>query len=271
MAPRYESAQAAYAAWAALYDANADQETRLKPGMEPDDAWATRVDVFRPGRPVPPDVPVTVGLLQPSDTLLDVGAGSGLRTLALAPHVAAVRALDGSPAMTEALREEARSVSNLEVLEPTFWPPAQGLGQSDVVYAAQVTYYVREIDAFLDAFEAHARRLCLIVSGERAGGSPPPDVFTAVHGEPYAELPARDELISVLEARGASPAVERVGLDDWPQPALSDAIMRVLCFVTEGTQQDAILKAALRARFGEDPPRYRAFSEYAVIAWEPPA
>ena len=40
---------------------------------------------------------------QPSDVCVDLGAGTGFVTTALAPLVASVRAVDISPAMTEAL------------------------------------------------------------------------------------------------------------------------------------------------------------------------
>jgi protein-L-isoaspartate O-methyltransferase len=44
---------------------------------------------------------------QPSDICVDLGAGTGFVTTALAPLVASVRAVDISPAMTEALAERA--------------------------------------------------------------------------------------------------------------------------------------------------------------------
>jgi ubiquinone/menaquinone biosynthesis C-methylase UbiE len=44
---------------------------------------------------------------QPSDVCVDLGAGTGFVTTALAPLVASVRAVDISPAMTEALAERA--------------------------------------------------------------------------------------------------------------------------------------------------------------------
>lgn len=271
MSARYATPQAAYDAWAAIYDAGAEQDARLRHAPKQEDRWATMVDFFRPRESESPDVAATAKHLRPSDTLLDVGAGAGLRTLPLASRVAEVRALDPSPAMVAGLREEAAALSNLEVLDAMPWPPPEPLGASDVVFSAQVVYYVREIDAFLDAYEAHARRLCIVTIAERSGGSPPTDVFAAVHGEPYAEQPASEELIQVLEARGITPSVERIGLSDWSRPSVPYAAIRRNCLVTEGTAQDAILKRELLARFGPDMlSDYRAFHEFAVIAWEPP-
>jgi tRNA/tmRNA/rRNA uracil-C5-methylase (TrmA/RlmC/RlmD family) len=44
---------------------------------------------------------------QPSDVCVDLGAGTGFVTTALAPLVASVHAVDISPAMTEALADRA--------------------------------------------------------------------------------------------------------------------------------------------------------------------
>jgi ubiquinone/menaquinone biosynthesis C-methylase UbiE len=46
---------------------------------------------------------------RPDDVVVDVGAGTGLLSLALAPHVRAVWAVDSSPAMSDYLRVKAAS------------------------------------------------------------------------------------------------------------------------------------------------------------------
>ena len=48
---------------------------------------------------------------KPSDVCVDLGAGSGFVTTALAPLVASVHAVDISPAMTEALAERGVPLS----------------------------------------------------------------------------------------------------------------------------------------------------------------
>jgi ubiquinone/menaquinone biosynthesis C-methylase UbiE len=50
---------------------------------------------------------------QPDEHILDLGTGTGLITLALAPHVHTVTALDISPAMLERLHVHAASAGVL--------------------------------------------------------------------------------------------------------------------------------------------------------------
>jgi ubiquinone/menaquinone biosynthesis C-methylase UbiE len=55
---------------------------------------------------------------QPGHTVVDLGSGTGLLSLAFAPHVARVWAIDSSPAMVEYLRAKSRSaeLSNVETV-----------------------------------------------------------------------------------------------------------------------------------------------------------
>jgi ubiquinone/menaquinone biosynthesis C-methylase UbiE len=61
---------------------------------------------------------------QPSDVCVDLGAGTGFVTTALAPLVASVRAVDISPAMTEALAERAVDAGPEYPATPEFWQQA---------------------------------------------------------------------------------------------------------------------------------------------------
>lgn len=64
---------------------------------------------------------IAAARLQCSDRVLDIGAGTGLLTLAAAPRVAHVTAVDNSPAMCHQLELELeqRSISNVDVVVST--------------------------------------------------------------------------------------------------------------------------------------------------------
>ena len=258
-------------AWRAMHDANTAQATRLS-GPNPDDYWAPLVPRFSVGDE-PRELPTVAPLLQPDDTVLDVGAGAARFSAHSAPLVGSVTACEGSPAMSEGLRRAADSIPNLSALPTTSWPPAEPVDLADVVFCSHVVYYVPDIAPFLAAFEAHARRLCIIVAGDRAGAAPPPDVFNAVHGEPYAELPALNELVQLLTSRGTHYEVRRVpgGSAQGQVQGGMDPLMlyRRRCLVQEGTPADDRLRQILASRDPDDMASYSAFTSIAVVSWEP--
>ena len=67
---------------------------------------------------------------QPSDACVDLGAGTGFVTTALAPLVASVHAVDISPAMTEALagRTAGAGLANLSTEVGHWLSAAPGAG-----------------------------------------------------------------------------------------------------------------------------------------------
>jgi len=128
--------------------------------------------------------------LRPSDTLLDVGAGTGRLTLPLAAQVASVTALDDSPDMLRVLAQkiEAQGVSNVQLLHGAM--ESAPLPEHDVVLAAWSLYRQLDLPATLRRLAAAARRLLIIVAGhpytpphrplmEKIWNLPPKDAFPA--------------------------------------------------------------------------------------------
>ena len=85
---------------------------------------------------------------QPSDVCVDLGAGTGFVTTALAPLVASVRAVDISPAMTEALAERAvdAGLANVSTevtdLKDFRLPPAH----ADLIVSSYALHHLADAD-----------------------------------------------------------------------------------------------------------------------------
>ena len=110
-------------------------------------------------------------LLEPTDSLLDVGAGTGRFALPLARKVARVTALDHSPAMLAVLNRKAdvEGVTTIETVQAE-WPNFH-VKPHDVVLAAWSLYRSADLRSVLSALVAAARRTLVVVLG--VGGSPP--------------------------------------------------------------------------------------------------
>ncbi len=117
--------------------------------------------------------------------------------------------------MLEAAREIAADydIQDLRTIEAR-WPPADSsaldIVRSDVVLIAHVGYDVEAIGPFVTAMEAAARRELVAVLMDQMPASAADAFWPPVHGEARAGLPALDDFVELLQARGRSPSVERV-------------------------------------------------------------
>ena len=269
----------AFAAWSALVEANREQIERVREVAPTDDFWAGRARQFRPGGLAAVELPSILAIAEPQDTWLDIGAGGGaLRDPAGAAGPAA-GAVEPSPAMRDALTHAAADahLTNVEILALR-WPPqpADRAPQADASLAANVLYDNDDLQGFLTAMEAHTRRLCVVVLGDCAPSTPDERIWTQLHGEPPAPLPALPEFLAVLGALG-----RRYDLRALPrsapapvEPAEAQRFLRRICWLREGSAKDARLPALLRERYGRPSgllslPLRRAYS--GVVTWTPPA
>lgn len=94
--------------------------------------------------------------LQRDWTALDYGCGTGLLTLALAPRVRRVAAVDSSRGMLDVLAKKAAAagVSNVEPLLADFSNDPLPPGPCDLVASAMTLHHVADIDALLRKFFA---------------------------------------------------------------------------------------------------------------------
>ena len=280
--PTDQPAAAAEAAWAVRVRAHHDQTARVRETAEGGDFYApvSRLFIADPRRTDDEVLDHLLSLARPDDTWLDIGAGAGRYALPLALRVRRVVALDPSPGMLEALDEQAaeNGIANLRAIEGR-WPvdPATGPAPTaDVALIANLGYDVEAIGPFLDAMEASAGRLCVAVLADRQPSAAAHALWPPVHGEARVELPALDDFIDLLRARGRDPQTFRV-----PRPARGfptrDELVRWLrnqLFLSAGSAKDALLERQLATRLVVDPdggvglaPELRMST--GVVTWEP--
>ena len=219
------SADALAQAWADAVRGNREQAERLRERAADGDHYAPIASVFRadPNRRDDATLNALRDLAQPDDVWIDVGAGAGRFTLALARSVREVIAIEPSAAMRaefEAVRAE-HGIENVRLLDQR-WPTANP-PRGDVAMISHVGYDIEPIGAFLDTMEQAARRECVAVMFESAPGGLFHELWPAVHGEAQVALPGLTSLIALLEARGAEISLRRSQERAWSFASREDA------------------------------------------------
>jgi SAM-dependent methyltransferase len=211
--------------------------------------------------------------VRPTDRVLDVGAGAGRYTFAVAPLVEHVTAVEPSGGMRTALAQQAaaRQVRNVTVV-PTRWEEA-AVEPHDLAFVSSVLYFVADAVPFLEKLDQSARRACYIFHRvvERA----------AVLGPDWQDLAGRRpqepgflDLYNLLFAMGiranahilrSPPATRFGGIDE----ALAEA-RRILGKDPDDHRDDEDLRAFLAASLVRDERglRFPGVPETGMIWWE---
>jgi SAM-dependent methyltransferase len=102
-------------------------------------------------------------VVTPQTTVLDVGAGTGRFTLALAPHAKHITAVEPSVSMLNYLRQDAaeQGITNISYI-PATWQDAPNDLSAEVVICSHVLYPIRDIVPFLEKLQTAARHACFI-------------------------------------------------------------------------------------------------------------
>jgi SAM-dependent methyltransferase len=270
-------ASVALEAWRTLVLADNEQVESLPRRPRPEDFYAPVAETFRadPRRTDDPVLEHLRGLARPEETWLDLGAGGGRYSLALALHVRRLYAVEPSEGMRAVLAESMAEhrIENVEVF-PERWPGPTAAPVADVAFMSHVSYDIAHIGPLLSQFESHGRHLCLVVLFERAPIADFAPLWWPVHGEPRSLLPGLKEFVTLLLALRRIPEVR---LFSAPPRRFADietlhrAARRPL-WVLEGSEEDARLEKAVRelAVQVEDgvalSPQPRALG---VVSWRP--
>lgn len=132
----------------------------------PQSPWIHPVELFRAPAGPAPDTPSRARAaerLEAGDSLLDVGSGGGRAAFALAPPARTVIGVDHQQGMLDAFADTAvaRGLDHREILGD--WPDvADRASVADVVLCHHVVYNVSDLEPFMSALDAHARRRVVI-------------------------------------------------------------------------------------------------------------
>ncbi len=194
------------ARWQAMYDAERQQAEQRAPSSTTrrNDCWSGQASRYATAmrRGTQPDgfMQFVLPLLAPTDTVLDIGAGTGRYEPTLAAHVAHLIALEPSAAMRAHLSDVCAPQANITVMAEGW--PAPAPVRADVVLAAHVVYGVRDIGPFLQAMDAAATRLCVVLAAFRHPSSYSSPFWERIYGEPRLPLPAALECVNALYQLG---------------------------------------------------------------------
>lgn len=147
----------------------------------------------------------------PRTSVLDVGAGTGRFSLALAPLVRHVTAVEPNASMLDFLRQDAQEAgfSNISYVQAT-WQDAPDDLHADAVICSHVLYPLRDIEAFLAKLLKATDSACYIYHRATSIDSLTAPLWRHFHGDERQEPPPYIAVLDVLFEMGIYADVEIV-------------------------------------------------------------
>ncbi|HJT55751.1 MAG TPA: class I SAM-dependent methyltransferase [Ktedonobacteraceae bacterium] len=149
--------------------------------------------------------------ITPQTTMLDVGAGTGRFTLALAPYVQHITAVEPNAAMLDYLRKDAneQGLTNISFVQKT-WQDAPDELQADIVICSHVLYPILDIVPFLKKLQAATKNTCYIYMRATHIDSLMAPIWQHFHGEERYLPPGYIHAVDMLYEMGIYANVEIV-------------------------------------------------------------
>jgi SAM-dependent methyltransferase len=224
--------------WNEILDARAQQmdAAYARLGRTSADFWERRASGFhRSTKDTITSDPFYLRLrdvVTPQTSVLDVGAGTGRFSLALAPQAEHITAVEPSAAMMDFLRRDAadKGLSNISYVQAT-WQEAPDNLQADIVICSHVLYPIREIEPFLVKLQKATRQDCYCYLRATHIDALTADLWQHFHHDERRIPPSYIHVLDVLYEMGIFANVEIVTLP----PSLRYPSLNVA--VTEMTEQ----------------------------------
>jgi 23S rRNA (adenine-N6)-dimethyltransferase len=190
---------------------------------------------------------VRISRIGPSDTVYEIGPGSGIITAALASVAGQVIAVEKDPELVRRLRERFRSVKNVEIVEEDFldysFRTRLGFGSQSKIFANIPYNRTAQILRKIVHERSHLSEAYLIMQKEAAkkfSGTPRETLFSILV-KPFFEFQI------VLQLKRT---------DFWPVPNVDSVLL-------------AIKRRASPLIEARELPLYREFVQYGFERWKP--
>jgi hypothetical protein len=204
-------------------------------------------------------------VVQPTDIVVDIGAGGGRYALPLALAVREVIAVEPSQGMRTVLETGLAEygVKNVRVVDGR-WPECASDAPGDVALMSHIGYDIEDIGPFLDAMESSARRVCVAVLLSQPPPTEADRFWPDIHGVARAALPSLPEFLTLLLARGRLFEVRLLERQpqSYEQPEQALAWLRQQLWTAPDSEKDRALERLARERLQDREGRF-------ALSWEP--
>ena len=198
------------------------------------DSWggvSARQFRFDPDRVMDGNLAVIASYVRPDDSVVDVGGGAGRVCLPLSRLCREVVNVEPSPGMGAEFQSSAdeAGITNVRLVSASLADANAPNG--DIVFTADVTYFVSNIAEFVRQMEAAAARRVMIT----IWSEPPPNrrakLFHLIYGEEQKIFPGQAQLLPVLWDLGILPDVQVMPESPWwenQRPPTREAAMEMV-------------------------------------------
>lgn len=261
----------------ALVDARQAQQTQLATPFG-ESYWQRFAHTYRfdPYRDPEPQLAAALRLIEPDDEIIEIGGGAGRIGLPMALKATTLTNVEPSSAMREqfSIATAEHGIANAKVIAAG-WPLPEPIN-ADVVLTVDVTYFINDIEAFIRAMHASARRRVMILTWTVAPPNVSAELFRTAFGEQEAPSPGFRELLPVIWDLGIVPDVQVIDQSfTWPErlPTTDDeavhfALEELAAF--DHPQAESNVRRAIGSLFERDEvyrPTWRTPSSAMVISW----
>ena len=239
-----------------------------------------------PKRQMDDNFEILAAFVRPDDVFVDAGGGAGRFSLPMALRCHQVINVDPSLGMGQEFDESAADagIDNASFVLSD-WLDVDGV-EGDVVHAAHVTYFVRDITRFVANLESAARRRVIINLASVAGPMLNAKLFKMVYEEEQTLVPSYAYLLPALWEMGILPDVrflpQGTTFDGVPRPpefpqtkeeAVEVALAGIWLAPQHRDRADRVVRENFDELFQQEPegfvPRWMPDVREVLITWEP--